>query len=153
MGPERRAAGMSTGCAFCAIASGNASAREVLRTPDVVAFFPTEPAVVGHVLVIPTRHVEAIYDLDMTSARELAVATVQVARAVRDVFSPAGMNIVQSNGEAATQTVPHVHVHVVPREKQDAIGDFWPENGIANGAVLDAARSDLAARLNDGDGR
>lgn len=143
----------SDSCAFCAIASGDAPAREVLRTLDVVAFFPTEPAVLGHVLVVPVRHVELVYDLDESSASTLAMATLQVARAVRDVFSPAGLNIVQSNGEAATQTVPHVHVHVVPREAQDAIGDFWPETGVSDDALLDAAMTDLAARLGGGEVR
>jgi diadenosine tetraphosphate (Ap4A) HIT family hydrolase len=117
----------------------------------MVAFFPDEPAVLGHVLVIPVRHVELVYDLDASTAGALAFATVRVARAVRDTFAPAGMNIVQSNGPAATQTVPHVHVHVVPRNEQDAIGDFWPETGVSDSAVLDAARSDLASRLDLGD--
>jgi len=152
MDPERGEADVITtdDCPFCAIASQLAPAREVLRTPETVAFFPDEPAVLGHVLVIPVRHVEMVYDLDAATAGALASSTVRVARAVRDTFSPAGMNIVQSNGAAATQTVPHIHVHVVPRNPQDAIRDFWPERGISNDAVLDTARNDLADRIDLG---
>jgi ATP adenylyltransferase len=134
-------------CPFCRIIEGGDAAREVLRTSEVVAFFPTEPAVLGHVLIVPTRHVESVYDLDRTTAIALTAATVDVARAVKETFNPDGLNIVQSNGEAATQTVPHLHVHVLPRNEGDSIGDLWPAHGVTNAASLDLARTNLAAAL------
>lgn len=136
-----------TGCEFCDIVAGRAFTREVLRTPDVVAFFPTEPAALGHVLVIPTSHASTIYELNSAMAEPLAMATIAVAQAIHDTFAPAGLNVIQSNGAAATQTVPHVHVHVVPRDTNDALGTFWPKVGVTDTNALDDARVRLATTL------
>ena len=66
--------------------------------------------------------------MDVPSVQMLASATMRTAFAVRSAFNPEGLNIIQSNGEAATQTVPHVHVHVVPRWRGDSVRDPWPDN-------------------------
>ena len=100
--------------------------REVFRNEHVVAFFPLEPATLGHTLVVPRAHVEDIWGLDDETAKDLAVVTTKLARVVREALSPDGLNIIQSNGRAATQTVPHLHVHVVPRWAGDAVGRIWP---------------------------
>lgn len=139
--------GKKLDCEFCDIVAGRTSAREVLRTADVVAFFPTEPAVLGHVMIIPTRHMSTIYDVDSAAAVPLATATVAVAQAIHESLAPAGLSIVQSNGSAATQTVPHLHVHVVPREPNDPIGDFWPKTGVTDSNALDETRARLASEL------
>lgn len=114
-------------CEFCEIVASEEPARIVLRFMEVVAFFPLEPATLGHTLLIPTTHVPDIWALDESVASSLAVATLSVAHAVRAAMSPDGLNIIQSNGEAATQTVPHLHVHVVPRWSSDDMGPIWPE--------------------------
>jgi histidine triad (HIT) family protein len=115
-------------CEFCSIIEQEEPAREVLRTDNVVAFFPLEPATLGHTLVIPRRHVPDIWSADDQMATDLAVATLRVARAVRSALPMDGLNIIQSNGEAATQTVLHLHVHVVPRRNGDQMGRIWPED-------------------------
>lgn len=102
-------------------------AREVYRDEHVVAFFPTEPAVLGHTMVVPREHVPDVWSLSEETASHLARATVRLAGAVRDAVEPEGLNIIQSNGEAATQTVFHLHVHLVPRWDGDAMGPIWPE--------------------------
>lgn len=114
-------------CPFCEIVQrDDPDAREVYRDEHVVAFFPLEPATLGHTLVIPQQHLVDIWALDEATAGYLAKVTLRVADAVRRVMEPQGLNIIQSNGEAATQTVPHVHVHVVPRWQDDAVGRIWP---------------------------
>ncbi len=114
-------------CPFCEIVQrDDPDAREVYRNEHVVAFFPLEPATLGHTLVIPREHLADIWALDGATAGHLAQATLRVANAVRRAMSPEGLNIIQSNGEAATQTVPHLHVHVVPRWHGDAVGRIWP---------------------------
>lgn len=114
-------------CPFCEIVQrDDPDAREVYRNEHVVAFFPLEPATLGHTLVIPREHLADIWELDEATAGHLAQATLRVANAVRRAMSPEGLNIIQSNGEAATQTVPHLHVHVVPRWHGDAVGRIWP---------------------------
>ncbi len=113
-------------CDFCEIVAREEDAREVLRTGKVIAFFPSEPATLGHTLVIPREHIPDIWSLDHQTARELADASLLVARAVRRAIPMDGLNIIQSNGEAASQTVFHLHVHVVPRQIDDGMGRIWP---------------------------
>lgn len=113
-------------CDFCEIVANEEPAREVLRTASIVAFFPTNPATLGHTLIIPRDHVTDIWSLDRETAHELTDATLRVAQGVRDAIAIDGLNVIQSNGEAATQTVFHMHVHVVPRQDNDAIGRIWP---------------------------
>ncbi len=114
-------------CPFCQIAARDApDAREVYRDEYVIAFFPPEPATLGHTLVAPRRHVRDIWEVDDTLGERIAVATLRVARAVNAAMHPDGLNVIQSNGDAATQTVMHLHVHVVPRWAGDALGRIWP---------------------------
>jgi histidine triad (HIT) family protein len=114
-------------CPFCEIvAREDRDAREVYRDAHVVAFFPLEPATLGHTLVVPREHVSDIWSLDEETAAHLARATLSLAGAVKRAMMPEGMNIIQSNGEAASQTVFHLHVHIVPRWVGDAIGRIWP---------------------------
>lgn len=114
-------------CPFCEIARGQEDdARQVFGTEDVVAFFPPEPATLGHTLLIPRAHVRDIWGLDLDLASELARWTVRLAEAVKRAIRPDGLNVIQSNGAAATQTVMHLHVHVVPRWEGDPVGRIWP---------------------------
>lgn len=113
-------------CAFCRIVEGSEPSREILRTRDAMAFFPLEPATLGHTLVIPTQHIPDIWHLDQANAEPLTIATLRIAGAIRRAMNPDGLNLIQSNGEAATQTVPHVHIHLVPRFHGDAMGRIWP---------------------------
>ena len=115
-------------CPFCEIVQReDPDAREVYRDEHVVAFFPTEPAVLGHTMVVPREHVPDIWSLSEEKAAHLARATVRLAGAIREAVHPEGLNVIQSNGEAATQTVFHLHVHLVPRWIGDAMGHIWPE--------------------------
>lgn len=114
-------------CAFCEIAKGDdPGAREVFRDNESVAFFPTEPATLGHTLVIPRLHVPDIWALPEELAAHLGRVTVRLATAVKRAVDPDGLNVIQSNGSAATQTVFHLHVHLVPRWEDDAVGRIWP---------------------------
>lgn len=118
---------MSEACEFCEIFHrDDPDVREVFRDENVVAFFPTEPAVLGHVLVVPRRHVPDIWGLKPDEAAQLSRATLLLADAIREAVRPEGLNVIQSNGAAATQTVPHIHVHLVPRRTGDAMGPIWP---------------------------
>ena len=91
-----------------------------------MAFFPMEPATLGHTLVVPRKHISDVWDLDENTATHLARAVVRISHAMRTAVEPEGLNIIQSNGEVATQTVFHLHVHIVPRWNGDAIGRIWP---------------------------
>lgn len=114
-------------CPFCDfVAKRGESALEVYRDDHVVAFFPDHPAVLGHTLIVPRRHVANIWELDYETTVRIARTTTLLAHAIRSAVQPAGLNVIQSNGEAATQTVFHLHVHLVPRTPGDAMGPIWP---------------------------
>ena len=135
-------------CAFCDIIAGDAPARIVSRRLGVTVFLPDEPATRGHVLVVPDDHTADIWALSQGTARNLASEVLRVAAAARDAMRPEGLNVIQSNGRAATQTVNHLHVHVVPRWASDAVEDFWPSpNPTWSTADLDAMRSSLEAAV------
>lgn len=115
-------------CPFCEIVQrDDPDVREVYRDEFVVAFFPTDPAVLGHTMIVPRQHVPDIWSVDEDTAGHLARATVRLAAAVREAVKPEGLNVIQSNGAAATQSVFHLHVHLVPRWEGDAIGPIWPQ--------------------------
>jgi len=115
-------------CEFCQIVRGQATARVVFDDAETIAFFPLAPAVKGHTLVIPKRHVQDIWSIDDLLASSLAVSTLKVAWGIKRALHPDGMNIINSSGRVASQTVPHLHVHLVPRSEGDNFGDIWPSS-------------------------
>ena len=121
------------GCLFCSIAAGETPADVVLDTPDVVAFLDHRPLFPGHTLVVPHAHVETLRDLD-DATREVLFAQVQrVAAAVQDAMGAAGSFVAMNN--VVSQSVPHLHVHVVPRNRKDGLrGFFWPRTHYADEA-------------------
>lgn len=113
-------------CEFCKIVRGEEDARVVYSTAGILAFFPLEPAALGHTLVIPKIHVPDIWAVTDDTCSQLSRAVLRVARAIRSALRPDGMNIINSAGSAATQTIFHLHVHLVPRWANDGFGDLWP---------------------------
>ena len=113
-------------CPFCAIIMGEGRAREACRDDHAVAFFPLRPATLGHTLVVPRRHIPNIWELPEQTAAHLSRTVLRVVAAVRAAITPDGLNIIQSSGAVATQTVPHLHAHLVPRWAADAMGPIWP---------------------------
>lgn len=138
----------TTSCPFCAIIMGEGWAREIYRDDHAVAFFPLRPATLGHTLVVPRRHISDIWELPEADAACLSRTVLRVAAALRAAVTPDGLNIIQSNGVAATQTVPHLHVHLVPRWAADAMGPIWPAKPPSHPPqVLDNLRDKLAGLM------
>ncbi len=128
-------------CVFCEILAGERSAHLVHRDAEVAAFMDAFPSSDGHVLVVPVRHVEDVYALDDALASRIAVTVHRVACAVRAALAPDGLNITQANGAAAGQTVPHLHVHLLPRTAGERLRHHAATPG-------DPARlADLATRI------
>ena len=118
---------MTLDCAFCDIVAGRAPAKRVAEWADAIAFFPLQPATIGHTLVVPRRHVVDIWSADEEVGAQLIRHVLQLSHALREALSPDGMNIINSSGRVATQTVMHLHVHLVPRYQDDDMGEIWPE--------------------------
>lgn len=117
-------------CVFCRIVSGETDSATIFQDNSTLAFLDHRQSNEGHVLVIPKRHYEQIYDLDNDIASALAKTVRKAARAVRQVYGPDGLSIWQSNGAAANQEVPHVHWHVFPRYINDGHLVVYP-GGVA----------------------
>jgi histidine triad (HIT) family protein len=108
-------------CPFCRVVRGEDPAAQVVReTRNSLALTPLKPRVPGHVLVIPKLHVEFIHGLGPGLLASLVHLVAALARELHPT------NVIQSNGAEATQTVPHVHFHVVPRRPGEELPASWP---------------------------
>lgn len=136
-------------CIFCAIIEGRAAGSRVAEDAQVIAFMDLRQPLPGHVLVVPRRHVRTIHDLDVADAGALMAMAVRVARALRDADDAPGLTLWQSNGEAAGQEVPHVHLHLQPRRLRDGLYRLYP-HGLPTPAPrtrLDELAAALRARI------
>jgi histidine triad (HIT) family protein len=115
-----------TACQFCRIVGGEAAARIVWTAPETIAFLPLKPAARGHTLVVPRKHVPDLWSVDRRLGAILMAAVVEVGQAIGKALQPHGMNLISSAGQAASQTVLHLHLHLVPRWRDDHIGSLWP---------------------------
>jgi len=108
-------------CIFCKIISGEIPSVKIYEDDRTLAFMDINPLNDGHLLIIPKAHAATIHEI--TEADFLAVmsATHKLAAAVQKTLAPDGINILQLNGEAANQVVPHLHVHIVPRWSGDGL--------------------------------
>jgi histidine triad (HIT) family protein len=118
-------------CLFCSIAAGKQPAFVVRSDDVVVAFLDTRPVFKGHVLVIPRPHIETLGDLPEVGP---FFERVQAAsRAVEEGLQADGYFVAMNN--RISQSVPHLHAHVVPRHKKDGLkGFFWPRTKYADDA-------------------
>jgi histidine triad (HIT) family protein len=119
---------------ICQIVKGELDAAVVARNGDVIAFLDHRPVFKGHVLISPVRHVDNLLDLPPELMAPLLTMAQQVAGAVVDVLGAQGSFVAINN--VVSQSVPHLHVHVVPRTKGDGLrGFFWPRTSYAEGEI------------------
>jgi histidine triad (HIT) family protein len=112
-------------CVFCSIAAGEVSADIVLDEPDFVGFLDRRPVFKGHVLLVPREHVDTLLELPSRLHGGLVEAAQRLARAAVEGLGAQGSFVATNN--VVSQSVPHLHVHVVPRTKGDGLrGFFWP---------------------------
>jgi len=137
---------MTAGCLFCAIAAGDVPASMVLRDDDVAAFLDARPVFKGHVLVVPRAHVPTLSDMPAPALGPLFAAVQRIAQAVEAGLEADGTFVAMNN--KVSQSVPHLHVHVVPRRKKDGLrGFFWPRVPYADDAEREAFASRIRAAL------
>lgn len=114
-------------CVFCAIAAGELPTFGVVDSPDGVAFLDTRPVFPGHTLVIPRAHVETLADLPAGVLPGYFTLVQRVAVAVEAGMGADGTFVAMNN--KVSQSVPHLHTHVVPRRRKDGLrGFFWPRH-------------------------
>jgi histidine triad (HIT) family protein len=114
-------------CIFCGIVAGEIDAESVLEGESTLAFLDHRPLFPGHVLLVPREHFETIEDLPPELVEPLFADARRLAGAVREAMGSQGTFMGVNN--VVSQSVPHLHVHVVPRTRKDGLrGFFWPRN-------------------------
>ena len=130
------------GCVFCAIAAGELPAATVLSDGGAAAFLDTRPVFKGHVLVVPRAHVPTLGDLPAADIGALFATVQAVAGAVEAGLGADGTFVALNN--KVSQSVAHLHVHVIPRRRKDGLrGFFWPRLRYDS----DAEQAEYAARI------
>jgi histidine triad (HIT) family protein len=133
-------------CKFCQIIAGEIPAHFVLDTGDVVAFLDHRPLFPGHTLVLPRDHIETLADLEGKQIGPFFRTVQRVEAAVRTAMEAQGSFVAENN--VVSQSVPHLHVHVVPRRRKDGLrGFFWPRTKYAGDAQAAAVAAGIRERL------
>lgn len=125
---------------FSKIIAGEIPCAKVYEDDKTFAFMDAGQVNPGHVIVALKRPAETIVDLSDDEAGALFQAARKISVAVQDAFSPDGLTILQANKPAGWQTVPHVHLHVLPRHENDNVGLQWPRNESTLDGLNDLAR-------------
>ena len=112
-------------CIFCKIISGELPGQIVDQDDRTVAFMDINPATRGHLLVVPRNHVRDLLEIDPEDLAATAIAAQRLARRVDDRLGADGVNLLNSRGSAAWQTVFHFHIHVIPRYAGDPLRLPW----------------------------
>jgi len=108
-------------CIFCKIVSGEIPSVKVYDDDRVLAFMDINPISEGHLLIIPKAHAASIYEITEDDFLSVMSVTHKLAAAVKKALNPDGINLLQLNGRAANQVVPHLHMHIVPRWSGDGL--------------------------------
>lgn len=116
-------------CIFCLIANGQIPSNTVYEDGDFRVILDISPAAKGHMLILPKEHYANIFELPEETAKKVLPLAKKLAAAVKEAMNADGVNIVQNNGTAAGQTVPHFHLHIIPRKEGDNVMPLWTPGG------------------------
>jgi histidine triad (HIT) family protein len=137
---------MPESCIFCRIAAGETGAAVVYQDSAALAFLDHRPLFPGHCLLIPRRHVETLTDLPPGEVGPLFLVARLLSRAVEEGLEAQGSFVAINN--RVSQSVPHLHVHVVPRRRKDGLrGFFWPRAAYDSAEAMERTRLVLEAAM------
>ncbi|MDI5971608.1 HIT family protein [Streptomyces sp. SL13] len=133
-------------CVFCQVVSGETTAHRVFEDDTAVAFLDRRPLFPGHVLVVPRSHAETLTDLPPDVVGPFFARVRRITGAVEHGMAAAGSFVAMNN--RVSQSVPHLHVHVVPRNPKDGLrGFFWPRTHYSDDTHAAATADRLRAAL------
>jgi histidine triad (HIT) family protein len=112
-------------CVFCKIRDGQIPSLKIAEDDRTLAFMDINPLNSGHCLVITKAHSPTLYEAELEDLQAAIATARRVALAIRDGLKPDGLNMLQANGAAAFQSVPHFHLHLIPRWNNDGKGFDW----------------------------
>jgi histidine triad (HIT) family protein len=117
---------MSADCVFCKIRDGELPSMRVYEDDQTLAIMDINPLTAGHCLVIAKPHAPTVWDAEEADLTAAMATARKVALGIRTALKPDGLNLLQANGAAAFQSVPHFHLHLIPRWHNDGKGFDWP---------------------------
>lgn len=133
-------------CLFCRIVSGEIPAVIVYEDKDAVAFLDHRPLFPGHLLLVPREHFETLSDLPATQVGPLFTNAQMLSRAVESAMEAEGSFVAMNN--RVSQSVPHLHVHIVPRRRKDGLkGFFWPRTKYKSDEEMEIIREKISAKI------
>jgi histidine triad (HIT) family protein len=133
-------------CLFCRIVSGELPATIVYEDDNSVAFLDHRPLFPGHTLLVPREHVETLGELPVKNVGPYFEAAQLLSRAVESAMDAEGTFVAMNN--RVSQSVPHLHVHIVPRRKKDGLkGFFWPRTKYKEGEEMEEVKKKIATAL------
>jgi histidine triad (HIT) family protein len=112
-------------CVFCNIRDGKLPAMKVFEDDKTFCIMDINPLNPGHCLVITKAHVATVWDAQVVDLQAAVATAKRVAEALKRALQPEGLNVLQANGSAAFQSVPHFHLHLIPRWARDGKGFDW----------------------------
>jgi histidine triad (HIT) family protein len=116
---------MSADCVFCKIRDGQIPSMKIYEDDATLAFMDINPLNAGHCLIVTRNHAATLWESDEADLQAAITAARKVALALRQAVKPDGLNMLQANGAAAFQSVPHFHLHLIPRWNNDGKGFDW----------------------------
>ncbi|HET8577391.1 MAG TPA: HIT family protein [Methylomirabilota bacterium] len=116
---------MSTDCVFCKIRDGQIPSMKIQEDERTLTFMDINPINSGHCLVVTKAHAATIFEADVEDLMAAIATAKKVAVAIQEALKPDGLNVLQANGAAAFQSVPHFHLHLIPRWNNDGKGFDW----------------------------
>lgn len=144
-GVPAESAGRDSGCLFCRIASGDVQAKIVFEDAISIAFLDIRPLFPGHTLLISKAHYQTLVDLPPTLVGPLFTNVQLVTRTVQEAMNADGSFVAINN--TVSQSVPHFHIHIVPRRRGDGLrGFFWPRRKYEDAEMI-AVHEALSSRL------
>lgn len=137
----------NTDCIFCKIANGKIPSRTLYEDEDFRVIFDISPASKGHAIILPKKHAANIFEISEEDASKIYVVAKKVATALSEELQCDGINILQNNGETAGQSVFHLHMHIIPRYKDDTVNIKW-KPGVPDEDLLDRLSEKLKKVFN-----
>jgi len=133
-------------CLFCRMIQGEVATPVVCESKVAFAFLDHRPLFPGHCLVVPRRHIQTLTDLPADLVGPFFAEVQLLARAVEEAMDAQGTFVAMNN--RVSQSVPHLHVHVVPRSRGDGLkGFFWPRTRYTSDEETEAVRAAVEARI------
>ena len=126
-------------CIFCKIIDGSIPSTVVYEDADFKAIMDISPAAKGHVLILPKKHCADLLSIDPDVASKALMIASKIANAQKKAFNCDGINLLQNSGEAAWQSVFHLHIHLIPRYNNDNVMVPWEHLSYADGEAEEYA--------------